>query len=152
MPVVAGTRDLRITLAPAPFFEAVNVTSSRTDVPKVDPTVTVSVCTASDLMATGSITIDDALKRLFRVFTLFRRTLSRVSNPTAQGITLRGLGGTGSSRSLVLADGVPLNDAFGGWVYHGTNCRKPRSIASRFSAGAAATCMAPTPSAASSNC
>ena len=30
---------------------------------------------------------------------------------------MRGLGGTGSSRSLVLADGVPLNDAFGGWVY-----------------------------------
>src|SRR6185503_17493045 len=50
-------------------------------------------------------------------FTLFRRTSSRVSNPTAQGISLRGLGGTGASRSLVLADGVPLNDAFGGWVY-----------------------------------
>src|SRR6187549_3103225 len=50
-------------------------------------------------------------------FTLFRRTSSRVSNPTAQGVTLRGLGGTGASRSLVLADGVPLNDAFGGWVY-----------------------------------
>ena len=46
-----------------------------------------------------------------------RRTSSRASNPTAQGITLRGLGGTGASRSLVLADGVPLNDAFGGWVY-----------------------------------
>ena len=29
----------------------------------------------------------------------------------------RGLGGTGSSRSLVLVDGVPLNDAFGGWLY-----------------------------------
>src|SRR5262249_40733911 len=26
-------------------------------------------------------------------------------------------GGTGASRSLVLADGVPLNDAFGGWIY-----------------------------------
>ena len=50
-------------------------------------------------------------------FTLFRRTSSRVSNPTAQGVTLRGLGGTGASRSLVLTDGVPLNDAFGGWVY-----------------------------------
>jgi outer membrane cobalamin receptor len=50
-------------------------------------------------------------------FTLFRRTSSRVSNPTSQGVALRGLGGTGSSRSLVLADGVPLNDAFGGWVY-----------------------------------
>src|ERR1700688_212248 len=34
-----------------------------------------------------------------------------------RGIALLGRGGTGSSRSLVLADGVPLNDAFGGWVY-----------------------------------
>ena len=30
---------------------------------------------------------------------------------------MRGLGGSGVNRSLVLADGVPLNDAFGGWVY-----------------------------------
>ncbi|MEP7306207.1 MAG: TonB-dependent receptor [Acidobacteriota bacterium] len=114
--LASGARDLRIALEPAPFFEAVNVTSSRTDVPKVDPTATMSVFTAADLMATGSVTLDDALKAVPGL-TLFRRTSSRVSNPTAQGITLRGLGGTGSSRSLVLADGVPLNDAFGGWVY-----------------------------------
>ena len=40
------------------------------------------------------MTLDDALKAV-PGFTLFRRTSSRVSNPTAQGITLRGLGGTG---------------------------------------------------------
>src|ERR1700688_5061648 len=34
-----------------------------------------------------------------------------------RGIALLGRGGTGSSRSLVLANGVPVNDAFGGWVY-----------------------------------
>jgi outer membrane cobalamin receptor len=109
-------RDLRIALEPAPFFDAVNVTSSRSDVPKLDPTATTNVLTGSDLLATGAMTLDDALKTV-PGFTLFRRTSSAVSNPTAQGITLRGLGGTGSSRSLVLADGVPLNDAFGGWVY-----------------------------------
>ena len=72
--------------------------------------------TAADLESRAAVTLDDALK-LVPGFTLFRRTSSRVSNPTAQGVTLRGLGGTGSSRSLVLADGLPLNDAFGGWVY-----------------------------------
>ena len=107
---------MTITLHPAPFFEAVNVTSSRTDVPRFDSTVTMTVISANDLAAQAAVTLDDALK-LVPGFTLFRRTSSRVSNPTAQGITLRGLGGTGSSRSLVLADGVPLNDAFGGWVY-----------------------------------
>jgi outer membrane cobalamin receptor len=107
---------LTITLRTAPFFEAVTVTSSRSDVPRIDSTVTTTVLASSDLEAQAAVTLDDALK-LVPGFTLFRRTSSRVSNPTAQGITLRGLGGTGSSRSLVLADGVPLNDAFGGWVY-----------------------------------
>ena len=50
-------------------------------------------------------------------FTLFRRSSSRVANPTTQGVTLRGVSGSGSSRTLVLADGVPLNDPFGSWVY-----------------------------------
>jgi len=114
--VTGNAQDLRITLQPAPFFEAVNVTSSRTDLPRADPTVTVTVLSSSDLQSMGAATLDDALK-VVPGFTLFRRTSSRVSNPTAQGIALRGLGGTGASRSLVLADGVPLNDAFGGWVY-----------------------------------
>lgn len=114
--VAPGNRSVQITLQPAPFFEAVNVTSSRTDVPRADPTATMAVFSSADLLTSGAVTLDDALK-LVPGFTLFRRTSSRVSNPTAQGITLRGLGGTGSSRSLVLADGVPLNDAFGGWVY-----------------------------------
>ena len=105
-----------IALEPAPFFEAVNVTSSRTDVPRADPTVTVTVIPASELLSSAAVSIDDALK-MVPGFTLFRRTSSRVSNPTAQGISLRGLGGTGASRSLVLANGIPLNDAFGGWVY-----------------------------------
>jgi outer membrane receptor protein involved in Fe transport len=114
--VEAGAADLRVTLQPAPFFEAVNVTSSRTDVPRTDPSATMTVVPVEELLTSGALSLDDALKAV-PGFTLFRRTSSRVSNPTAQGVTLRGLGGTGASRSLVLADGVPLNDAFGGWVF-----------------------------------
>jgi hypothetical protein len=108
-------RPLRITLQPAPFFEAVNVTSSRSDVPRADPTVTMTVIPSSELLTMAAVTLDDALK-LVPGFTLFRRTSSRVSNPTSQGVALRGIGGTAQSRSLVLVDGVPLNDAFGGWI------------------------------------
>ncbi len=115
-PVSSDSRHMQVVLQPAPFFEAVNVTSSRGDVPRADPTATMVVFSSSDLSTSAAVTLDDALK-VVPGFTLFRRTSSRVSNPTAQGITLRGLGGTGSSRSLVLADGIPLNDAFGGWVY-----------------------------------
>ncbi|MDR6852303.1 outer membrane receptor protein involved in Fe transport [Sphingomonas sp. BE123] len=46
----------------------------------------------------------------------FRRADSRSSHPTAQGLTLRGLGGNASSRALLLLDGVPQADPFGGWV------------------------------------
>jgi outer membrane receptor protein involved in Fe transport len=111
----ADTRqNMTITLEPAPFFEAVQVTSTRSDVPATDPTVTAAVFPASELMTSAQLSIDDALK-LVPGFTLFPS--SRVANPTTQTVMMRGLGGSGVNRSLVLADGVPLNDAFGGWVY-----------------------------------
>ena len=46
----------------------------------------------------------------------FRRSDSRSANPTAQGVTLRGLGGNASSRTLVVLDGVPVTDPFFGHV------------------------------------
>lgn len=46
----------------------------------------------------------------------FRRSDSRSSNPTAQGITLRALGGNASSRTTILLDGVPMVDPFFGSV------------------------------------
>ena len=49
-------------------------------------------------------------------FQLFRRSDSRSANPTSQGATLRGLGGNASSRLLLVLDGVPQADPFGGWV------------------------------------
>ena len=111
----ADTRqNITIALEPAPFFEAVQVTSTRSDVPATDPTVTAAVFPASELMTSAQLSIDDALK-LVPGFTLFPS--SRVANPTTQTVMMRGLGGSGVNRSLVLADGVPLNDAFGGWVY-----------------------------------
>jgi outer membrane receptor protein involved in Fe transport len=49
-------------------------------------------------------------------FQLFRRSDARTANPTSQGATLRALGGNASSRALLLLDGVPQTDPFGGWV------------------------------------
>lgn len=46
----------------------------------------------------------------------FRRSDGRSAHPTSQGVTLRGLGGNASSRAVVLLDGVPQADPFGGWV------------------------------------
>ena len=60
--------------------------------------------------------MDDRLRQVAG-FQLFRRTSSWVANPTTEGTTLRGLGSTAASRTLVLSDQVPLNDAYGGWIH-----------------------------------
>lgn len=49
-------------------------------------------------------------------FQQFRRSDSRSANPSAQGATLRALGGNATSRALVLLDGVPMSDPFFGYV------------------------------------
>ncbi|QYO67278.1 TonB-dependent receptor [Leptolyngbya sp. 7M] len=63
----------------------------------------------------AAATLDDILRQI-PGFSLFRRTSGQNANPTAQGVSLRGTGASGASRSLVMLDGVPLNDPFGGWV------------------------------------
>ncbi len=89
--------------------------------------VKVDVFTSGDLNDSPALTLDDSLKSL-PGFSLFRRSGSLTANPTAQGVSLRGLGPSGAGRSLVLLDGVPLNDPFGGWV---TWSKLPRESLSR---------------------
>lgn len=50
-------------------------------------------------------------------FQNFRRSDARSANPTSQGATLRALGGNASSRALLMLDGVPQTDPFGGWIH-----------------------------------
>lgn len=47
---------------------------------------------------------------------LFRRTNSVSANASTQGVSLRAIAPSGAGRALVLLDGIPLNDPFGGWV------------------------------------
>jgi outer membrane receptor protein involved in Fe transport len=72
--------------------------------------------TAADLRLAPSLTLDEAL-RSSPGFSLFRRAPSWTANPTTQGVSLQGTGSSAASRALVLQDGFPLNDPFGGWVY-----------------------------------
>lgn len=103
--------------------DTITVTATRTETRIGDTPNSIVVITAETLDTTAAATIDDALRQV-PGFTLFRRSGSRVANPTAQGLSLRGIGASGASRALVLDDGIPLNDAFGGWVYWG---RVPRA-------------------------
>ena len=92
------------------------MTAAREEARVADTPASVAIVPAAALRVTASGFLDDALRQVVG-FSLFRRTGSRTANPTAQGVSLRGLGASGASRALVLADGVPLNDPFGGWVY-----------------------------------
>lgn len=67
------------------------------------------------LAAAPAVTLDERL-RTVAGFSLFRRSSSRYANPTTHGVTMRGLSASGASRGLVIFDGIPLNDGFGGWV------------------------------------
>ncbi len=67
------------------------------------------------ILAAPSGRIEDVLRNVAG-FQQFRRSDSRSSNPSAQGVTLRALGGNATSRALVLLDGVPLADPFFGYI------------------------------------
>jgi outer membrane receptor protein involved in Fe transport len=49
-------------------------------------------------------------------FSLYRRQSASFGNPTSAGVSLRNTGATAASRTLVLLDGIPQNDPFGGWI------------------------------------
>lgn len=109
------TGPLRIVLQPASFADAVVVTASR-GASRLPSAASATVLSSAELSNAAAGALDDVLRQT-PGFTLFRRSSSRTANPTTQGVTLRGVSGSGASRTLVLADGVPLNDPFGSWVY-----------------------------------
>ena len=112
---VSGAGPVQVVLRPVNFADSVVVTATR-GAERLPAAASSTVLTAAELSNMAAGALDDAL-RSTPGFTLFRRSSSRVANPTTQGVTLRGVSGSGASRTLVLADGVPLNDPFGSWVY-----------------------------------
>jgi outer membrane cobalamin receptor len=115
VPEADRPRSIDIVLEPAGILEALTVTAARGAMESETPAAT-TVLTAETLRASPAPMLDDQLKSV-PGFSLFRRTSSRVANPTTQGLTMRGLSASGASRGLVLVDGIPLNDPFGGWIY-----------------------------------
>jgi outer membrane receptor protein involved in Fe transport len=112
----AARTDLAVTLAPATIAEAVTVTPTRGEQRMGDTPASVNVIDRRQIRQSPAVVADDVLRQI-PTFSLFRRTSSLSSHPTAQGVSLRGIGPSGVSRTLVLLDGVPFNDPFGGWVY-----------------------------------
>jgi outer membrane receptor protein involved in Fe transport len=117
----AGEASLTITLAPATVQQSLDVTATRTSilptgVDDVESQPDAALVSDTQLEQWGAQTIDDKLRQV-PGFSLLRRSGSQTANPTSQGVSLRGLGASGASRALVLVDGIPINDPFGGWIY-----------------------------------
>ena len=108
--------NLELVLQPAAVSETVSVTAYGVPQRLQDVAASVNVLSQEDIRRSPAVVADDVLRQV-PTFSLFRRTSSLASHPTAQGVSLRGLGPSGVSRTLVLLDGVPFNDPFGGWVY-----------------------------------
>jgi outer membrane receptor protein involved in Fe transport len=97
-------------------LEPVVVTATRTEQRVDEVPASITVLTREDIRQSAGQALDDLLRQV-PGFSLFRRSSSTVSHPTTQGVSLRGIGPSGASRALVLLDGIPINDPFGGWVY-----------------------------------
>lgn len=113
---ILPNRPQTIRLALATNTQRVVVTASRTALALNESANSVRVVSRHALQQSATFTIGDQLRQVTGLES-YRRSSTLVANPTTEGISLRGLGSTAASRTLVLSGQVPLNDPFGDWVY-----------------------------------
>ncbi len=95
--------------------EEIVVTGRGLDRSQSDPVYAAVTIDSARAAASASGRLEDVLSAVAG-FQQFRRSDSRSANPSAQGVTFRGLGGNASSRTLLLLDGVPQADPFFGFI------------------------------------
>jgi outer membrane receptor protein involved in Fe transport len=108
-------QDAQSGSAPSPVA-SVTVSAYRTPISTLESPVTTRLLTQNSLGTVAPVTLDGKIRQIPGL-ELFRRSSSLVANPTSQGISLRGLGSTSASRTLLTEDDVPLNDPLGGWIH-----------------------------------
>ena len=113
--VTVSTDTSTIQLKPSAASEQVTVTAYRAPLGTLESPASTRVLSQEALSHTAAISLDDKLRQLPGI-ELFRRSSSLVANPTSQGVSLRALGSTSASRTLVTEDDVPLNDPIGDWI------------------------------------
>jgi len=103
------------TPPPPPPQAAIVVTGKALPEAKAERVYGVQRISSRQIEQSPSHELDQLLKSLPGL-QLFRRSDAHSGHPTSQGVTLRALGGNASSRALLVLDGVPQSDPFGGWV------------------------------------
>jgi outer membrane receptor protein involved in Fe transport len=114
--VAESSSELEVVLQPARLFDSVTVTPTRTEQRLGDIAASTHVIDEDEIRHSPAVLADDVLRSI-PTFSTFRRTSSLSAHPSNQGVSLRSIGPSGISRSLVLIDGVPFNEPFSGWVY-----------------------------------
>jgi len=93
----------------------VTVTAYRTPLSDLESPATTRLLSERTLSSSAAVTLDGQVRQIPGL-ELFRRSSSLVANPSSQGVSLRGLGSTSASRTLVTEDDVPLANPVGGWI------------------------------------
>jgi outer membrane receptor protein involved in Fe transport len=106
---------LQATLPEPPSPPPIIVTARALADPEAERAFSVETIELVRLKNAPSTQLDQVLKDVPGL-QLFRRSDARSGHPTSQGVTLRALGGNASSRALLVLDGVPQADPFGGWI------------------------------------
>lgn len=114
--VVTIVQDQTLNVILREPLETVTVTAYRSALGSSDSPASTRVLDSEQLRQSPSPSLDGKLREI-PGFELFRRSSSLVANPTTEGVSLRGLGSTAASRSLVVLDDIPLNDPYGGWIH-----------------------------------
>lgn len=111
---VALSASVSLSLAQEPSLPPLQVLGERLPDPS-SPAAEITSWTRDPLREAAPRTLDELLASE-PSFSLYRRQAASFGNPTSAGASLRNTGATAASRTLVLLDGIPQNDPFGGWI------------------------------------
>lgn len=106
-----GLGSSALAADPVTVLDDVVVSATRTEKAKGDVAASVTVITAQELAEQKVTTVDDALKRVEGIYV--RRPHGIASS--IPSVTMRGL--EGQDRTLVMMNGLPLNDGYSGAVF-----------------------------------
>jgi outer membrane receptor protein involved in Fe transport len=113
---ISDSASHQIALKPVADAQSISVTAYMSPLSDLDSPASTRTLTTAELNESASPVLDDKIRQIPGA-ELFRRSSSLVANPTSQGISLRGLGSTAASRTLVLSDDIPVLDPYGAWVH-----------------------------------
>ena len=110
----ASAQQTASTRPPPREEVVVTATNSSMSVSRVPANV--SILTQEDIRSSPSQTVDGLLRQV-PGFNLLRHSDSVATSRTTQTVSLRGLGGSAASRTLVMMNGVPLHNPYTSEVY-----------------------------------